>query len=163
MPAMAVPEWLIAFLLALLVGSLVEYWGHRIMHVWLLRKKHAEHHQEGTGQGWFWEFLDYLLPTLPIMAPAFFYSWQAGCGFLAGGVSFAAFAAYAHQLQHERPELCFWLVRPVHHLHHKNHMWKNNFGISLDVWDRVFGTYKMADWKPQGPRRWRGLFLIKWI
>jgi sterol desaturase/sphingolipid hydroxylase (fatty acid hydroxylase superfamily) len=157
------PVWLAAFLVALPVGSLVEYWGHRAMHTWLMRKKHAQHHQEEIGQGWFWEFLDYFLPTLVFDVLGFLYSLEAGIGFAAGGACFAAFAAYAHQLQHEMPELCFWLVRPVHYLHHKNHMWKTNFGISLDVWDRVFGTYKRVEWKPE--RRyplWR-LFAIKWI
>lgn len=157
------PDWLIAFLLALVVGSLVEYWGHRMMHGWLLKRKHAEHHKEGFAQGWFWEFLDYLLPTLPIDAVGFLYSWEAGWGFAAGGVAFAAFAAYSHQLQHERPELCFWLIRPVHYLHHKEHMWKNNFGISIDLWDRVFGTYRLVDWRPTERFRLRGLFRIKWI
>ena len=33
------PVWLSAFLIALVVGTLVEYWGHRLMHAWLLRKR----------------------------------------------------------------------------------------------------------------------------
>ncbi|MBM4073127.1 MAG: sterol desaturase family protein [Planctomycetes bacterium] len=156
-------ECLVAFLLALLVGTLVEYWAHRMMHGWLLRKKHAEHHKEGVGQGWFWEFLDYFLPTLPLGAAGFLYSLEAGIGFAAGATFYAAFAAYAHQLQHEHPELCFWLVRPVHYLHHKNHMWKTNFGISIDLWDRVFGTYRRVEWQREQPFRFRGLFRIKWI
>jgi sterol desaturase/sphingolipid hydroxylase (fatty acid hydroxylase superfamily) len=160
------PVWLSAFLLALFAGTFVEYWGHRVMHAWLLKKKHAEHHKEGTAQGWLWEFIDYLLPTMPIDGLGFLYSMEAGLGFAAGGTCYAALAAYAHQLQHERPELCFWLIRPVHYLHHKNHMWKHNFGISLDLWDRVFGTYRKADWQPE--RRfwhyppWR-LLQIKWL
>jgi sterol desaturase/sphingolipid hydroxylase (fatty acid hydroxylase superfamily) len=66
-------------------------------------------------------------------------------------VVYAAFAAYAHQLQHEKPELVFWLGRPVHHLHHRDNMWRDNFGISLDIWDRVFATYKAAEWRPDHP------------
>jgi len=157
------PEWLAAFLIALLVGTLVEYWAHRAMHNWLLKRKHAEHHKEGDGQGWFWEFLDYFFPTLPIMPVGFVYSLEAGIGFAAGGLFFAAFAAYSHQLQHERPDLCFWLIRPVHYLHHKEHMWKNNFGISFDLWDRVFGTYKKVDWKRERSGSIWGLVRIKWI
>jgi sterol desaturase/sphingolipid hydroxylase (fatty acid hydroxylase superfamily) len=30
-------------------------------------------------------------------------------------------------------------------------MWKHNFGISLDLWDRVFGTYKRVEWLPEPP------------
>jgi sterol desaturase/sphingolipid hydroxylase (fatty acid hydroxylase superfamily) len=159
----AMPDWLLAFPIALLVGTLVEYWAHRAMHGWLLKKKHAEHHKEGTGQGWFWEFLDYFFPTLPILPVGFLYSLEAGIGFAAGGIFYAAFAAYSHQLQHEKPELCFWLIRPVHYLHHNNHMWKHNFGISIDLWDRVFGTYKKVDWQRERSGSFWGLVRIKWI
>src|SRR5262249_62284977 len=112
------PVWLAAFLIAVVVGTFVEYWGHRLMHWFLLRKKRAEHHRAGWGQGWLGEFFDYLVGTLPILALGFLYSVEAGVGFLAGGLVYAAWAAYSHQLQHERPELCFWLPRPVHYLHH---------------------------------------------
>src|SRR5262245_31279034 len=96
----------IAFAIALVVGSLVEYWAHRMMHSWLLRKKHAEHHRDGWGQGWAGEFWDYFSGTLPIDVAAFAVcywlldSLEAGLGFVAGGIFFAAWAAYSHQLQH---------------------------------------------------------------
>src|SRR5262249_7325709 len=122
------PVWLNAFLIALFVGTLVEYWGHRAMHQWLLRKRHANHHREGVGQGWFGESCDYSTGCLPIVPAGFLYSVEAGIGFAAGATLYAAFAAYSHQLQHERPEMCFWLIRPVHYIHHHNHMWKANFG-----------------------------------
>lgn len=158
------PEWLAAFLLAFPVGTLVEYWAHRAMHRFLLKRKHAEHHRDGWGQGWFGEFVDYVVGCLPIIPAGFLYSVEAGIGFAAGGLLYAAFAAYAHQLQHERPELCFWMPRPVHAIHHEKHLWKANFGISLDLWDRVFGTYKALDWTPpQRPFSFWGLFRIKWF
>ena len=157
------PDWLAAFLIALPVGSLIEYWGHRVMHTALLKKKHAEHHRDGFGQGWLWEFFDYFLGTIYFMPLGFLYSVEAGIGFAAGATFFAAFAAYSHQLQHEMPELCFWMPRPVHFIHHENHMWHTNFGISLDIWDRVFGTYKVVDWKPEKKYPLRNYFLIKWI
>jgi sterol desaturase/sphingolipid hydroxylase (fatty acid hydroxylase superfamily) len=160
------PVWLVAFAIALFVGSLVEYWGHRLMHAWLLRKRHAEHHKLGTGQGWLWEFRDYVLGTCYIMPLGFVHSLAAGYGFLSGALFYGAFAAYSHQLQHEKPDLCFWLRRPVHYLHHSQHMWKNNFGISIDLWDRVFGTYRSVEWQPE--RRFRdypplSLIRIKWL
>jgi sterol desaturase/sphingolipid hydroxylase (fatty acid hydroxylase superfamily) len=155
---------LAAFLIALLVGTLVEYWGHRAMHTVLLKKKHAEHHRDGDGQGWFWEFVDYAVGVIPILPLGFLYSVAAGIGFVLGGIAYAAFAAYSHQLQHEKPELCFWMIRPCHAIHHEQHMWKSNFGISLDLWDRVFGTYKKVDWTPPArPRSLKGFFHIKWI
>ena len=51
-------------------------------------------------------------------------------------------------------------------IHHDNHMWKNNFGISCDIWDHVFRTYKRGEWdrsKITRPRSIWGLFKIKWI
>lgn len=158
-----IPVWLLAFLTALFFGTLVEYWGHRLMHAWLLKKKHAEHHRDGWGQGWLGEFFDYAVGTLPILPLGFLYSMEAGFGFMAGGLTFAAFAAYSHQLQHEKPELCFWMPRPVHYLHHYKHMWKTNFGISTDIWDRVFGTYQRVEWAPPPRRSWWGLFNIHWV
>jgi len=160
------PVWLSAFMIALLVGSLVEYWAHRAMHTWLLKKKHAQHHRDHDAQGWLGEFVDYFVGTFFILWVGFLYSVEAGIAFLSGGVLYAMWAAYNHQLQHEHPELCFWLPRPVHYLHHYGHMWHYNFGISMDLWDRVFGTYKVVEWQPT--QRWRDVPLraflrIKWI
>lgn len=53
---------------------------------------------------------------------------------------------------------------PVHYVHHKYGQWHHNFGLAVDWWDHVFGTYKAMDWydekeqaKPQlgfGQLRW---------
>ena len=157
------PDWLSAFLIALFVGTLVEYWGHRAMHTFLMRSKHAVHHKDGFGQGWLWEFFDYFWGTTFVLWIGFLYSVEAGIGFAAGGTFYAAMAAYSHQLQHEMPELCFWMPQPSHRTHHEQHMWHHNFGISLDFWDRVFGTYKKVDWKPENKYPLRKYFLIKWF
>lgn len=138
--------------IALFAASLGEYWVHRFMHrSWLLGRKHLAHHRDGWGQGWLGEFRDYWSGSLLVMWAGFVYSVPAGIGFAAGVTLYAAAAAYAHQLQHERPELCFWLPRPVHYLHHRHRMWRHNFGIALDVWDRVFGTYRPVEWRPAQP------------
>jgi sterol desaturase/sphingolipid hydroxylase (fatty acid hydroxylase superfamily) len=126
---------------------------------------HAKHHQTDQAQGWWLEFLDYFKPSIVILWAGFPFSIAAGCGFVTGGIIYAAMAAYAQQVQHENPELVFWLPRPVHHLHHKHHMWRHNFGILVDVWDRVFGTYRKAEWQPtKRPSEypWRAFFQIKW-
>ena len=156
---------LTAFLVAVLLGTFVEYWGHRCMHRWLLRRRHARHHQQGTGQGWLGEFFDYTTSTVPLMWLGFLHSLEAGIGWVAGAVFYGAWAAYSHQLQHERPELCFWLRRPVHYLHHHHHMWHHNFGISLSLWDHVFGTYRTVDWQPDAGRSPSRLdyFRINWL
>ncbi len=159
--------FIIAFLLALVVGSLGEYVVHRLMHARLvLGRKHLEHHREGTGQGWWGEFLDYFLPTIPFLWLGFLYSITAGIGWMLGVFTYTCIAAYAHQVQHENPDLVFWLKKPVHHLHHTGKMWHNNFGITLSLWDKVFGTYKDIDWEPGQDRSQYHLlhyFRIRWF
>jgi sterol desaturase/sphingolipid hydroxylase (fatty acid hydroxylase superfamily) len=158
------------FLAALVIGSLFEYVGHILMHRRvILGKVHTRHHKDGDGQGWLAEFAAYWFGSTPLAAALFagawYLDWEAvAWGIVSGGTAFAAFAAYAHQLQHDRPDLVFWMRRPVHHLHHAGQMWRHNFGISLDVWDRVFGTYKLVEWNPPPRvRRWRELLAIKWV
>jgi sterol desaturase/sphingolipid hydroxylase (fatty acid hydroxylase superfamily) len=155
-----------AFVGAFLLGSLIEYFVHRWMHDGrLLGQKHAEHHAEGVGQGWLGEFKDYVLPAVPLAPLTFLISVPVGIGACLGSLVYGACAAYAHQLQHERPELVFWLARPVHHLHHRYKMWDHNFGILLDVWDRLFGTYRVEAWKPAirpPDRTWSDYLRIKW-
>jgi sterol desaturase/sphingolipid hydroxylase (fatty acid hydroxylase superfamily) len=159
-------DGVLAFAAAMGAGTLVEYLGHRVMHArMLLTRRHAEHHQDGHGQGVLGEFVDYSAPALVFLWVGFLHSVAVGLGCLLGALTYAALAAYAHQLQHERPDLVFWLPRPVHHLHHAHHMWQHNFGIVVDVWDRVFGTYRVVDWhRPRPPRAhpWRALVQIRW-
>lgn len=159
--------FLIALLLAMLVGTLVEYVVHRLMHARIvLGQKHLEHHREGTGQGWWGEFLDYFLPSIPFLWLGFLYSVPAGIGWVLGAFFYACIAAYAHQVQHDNPDLVFWLKKPVHHLHHKGRMWHNNFGITFSLWDKVFGTYKDIDWEPEKERKHYRLshyFRIHWF
>lgn len=138
---------LLWFALAFLLGSLVEYWIHRLMHQpYNLGARHRDHHKRNEGQGVLWEFRDYVLGTLVVMVVPFFWSIEVGIVWALGAIVFAAFSAYAHQLQHENPRRCFWMAMPVHYVHHKYGMWHHNFGLALDWWDRVFGTYKQVDW-----------------
>jgi sterol desaturase/sphingolipid hydroxylase (fatty acid hydroxylase superfamily) len=55
------------------------------------------------------------------------------------------------------------MIRPVHFIHHKNHMWHTNFGIGVDIWDRVFGTYRLVEWKREKTYPLWDLLTIKWI
>lgn len=160
---MFLPVWLSASCLAFVVGSLAEYWGHRSMHAWFKRARHVEHHRSGANQGFAREFFGYARGSWPFFAAGLLHSGEAGVGFAAGGLVFSAFAAYAHELQHEHPECCFWLSTPVHHIHHTEEMWEHNFGITFDVWDRVFGTYRRTDYQHPANRSWRKLFRVKWL
>lgn len=136
------------FALGLAVGSFAEWLVHLLMHRRvLLGALHARHHRDGTADGVLWEAAYYLAGAVPAGLLVLLAGWWVGlapaaAGVAVGGVVYAAFAGYAHQLQHERPELVFWMRVPVHHAHHAHRMWGANFGIGVDVWDRLFGTYR---------------------
>jgi sterol desaturase/sphingolipid hydroxylase (fatty acid hydroxylase superfamily) len=56
--------------------------------------------------------------------------------------------------------MVFWMRLPVHHLHHHYEMQKHNFGLSVDWWDRVFGTYKPMPYQPAARPRYFLLQLL---
>ncbi|HEY2882493.1 MAG TPA: sterol desaturase family protein [Pirellulales bacterium] len=130
-------------------ASFIEYWGHRWLHriTWGPGKTHREHHARGSAQGVLLEYWDYVKYGWLLMWEPFLISIPTGIGWVAGSNLFILFSSFAHQLQHENPKKCFWMPMPVHHVHHANNEWHHNFGMALDVWDRVFGTYKSEEWK----------------
>lgn len=137
----------VCFVSAFVLASLVEYWLHRLMHrSQRIGARHRDHHKRNEGQGVLWEFRDYVVGSLVATVIPFFFSLTAGLGWAAGAIVYAAFSAYAHQLQHENPRKCFWMKMPVHYIHHKYGMWHHNFGLGVDWWDHVFGTYKPMEW-----------------
>jgi sterol desaturase/sphingolipid hydroxylase (fatty acid hydroxylase superfamily) len=137
----------VCFTIAFILASLVEYWMHRLMHISpKIGERHRDHHRRNEGQGVLWEFRDYVKSTVIILCLLFFHSLAAGTGWFLGGVVYAAFSSYAHQLQHENPSKCFWMKMPVHYVHHKYGMWHHNFGLAVDWWDHIFGTYKLIEW-----------------
>lgn len=158
---------IICFILTFIVASFLEYWLHRLMHIypWFGNKltSHYTHHDHNRGTGVIWEFRDYLIVVL-ILCPTFLISRSIGIRVFFSGVVYAAFSAYAHQLQHDNPTKCFWMKMPVHYVHHKYNQWHHNFGIAIDWWDRLFATYKSAEWltEEELDRAKRGLLQIKW-
>ncbi len=156
----------------LLSGTLGEYLMHRAMHARrALGERHARHHRLGFGQGWLGELIDYAGGGLPGgVALAAILTWVTGSpsfggGFFTGVLLHLVFAAYAHQLQHERPELVFWMRKPVHYLHHEHGLWHHNFGISTPLWDHVFGTYQELPFEGRTARstaRFADYFAIDW-
>ncbi|NEQ33772.1 MAG: sterol desaturase family protein [Leptolyngbya sp. SIO4C5] len=137
----------VCFGVAFVLASLVEYWLHRLMHVSArIGERHRDHHRRNEGQGVLWEFRDYVRGSFVVMIIPFFFSLEAGLGWTLGAIAYAAFSAYAHQLQHENPRKCFWMKMPVHYVHHKYGMWHHNFGLAVDWWDHIFGTYKLVEW-----------------
>ncbi|NJL82539.1 MAG: sterol desaturase family protein [Chloroflexaceae bacterium] len=142
---------IVAFVLSILVCSFLEYWIHRIMHLWPwfggTLTDHYLHHQRNNASGMLREFKNYSILVPVVSAPFFFVSQAMGLSMLAGTTAYAIFAAYAHQLQHENPITCFWQPMPVHYVHHRYNQWHHNYGIALDWWDRIFGTYQFTEWR----------------
>ncbi|MGK7914056.1 MAG: sterol desaturase family protein [Prochloraceae cyanobacterium] len=156
----------ICFIGSFVFSSFLEYWLHRLMHIFpKLFPPHPRHHLKNTGQGVLGEFRDYVLGTSIVMFPAFFISWEIGLSWLLGTLSYAAFAAYAHQLQHENPKACFWMKMPVHYVHHEYNQWHHNFGLGVDWWDYVFGTYQDTNWLVEKAKDLpkKKLLQLKWI
>ena len=109
----------ISFVLAVVFASLLEYWIHRLMHVSeRFGARHRDHHRRNEGQGVVWEFRDYLKGSFIVLWPPFLISMTVGLGWLVGAIAYAAFSAYAHQLQHENPTKCFWMAAPKQKLLH---------------------------------------------
>jgi len=77
--------WPVAFASAFVLGTLVEYWGHRWMHVWLKRARHIEHHQSGGGQGFCREFWGYARGAWLMFPLGWLHSPAAGVAFASGG------------------------------------------------------------------------------
>ncbi len=128
---------------AFFVGTLVEYWGHRLMHSKLVKGViHENHHLLGIAQGVGPEFWVYVKGAVVFSPVGFLVSFWGGVGAVTGSLAFAFVAALSHQLSHERPSLLWWQPMPVHHIHHRYNEQTVNFGISTDLWDRVFRTYR---------------------
>ena len=156
-----------SFIVAFIFASFVEYWLHRMMHIFPHFGRdlvpHYEHHRENTANGVLPEFKDYLM-VVPLSFLALLVSLPIGISFVAGSLVYAAFSAYAHQLQHENPVKCIWMKMPVHYVHHKYNQWDCNFGLAVDWWDRLFGTYRKVNWltEEEIKRSDKSYWQIKW-
>ena len=125
-------QFIAYFLFAFIFGSFLEYWVHRLMHqsttFGTKITAHYGHHRSNTTKGFFKDWLDFALIALLIL-PAFLISIPVGLVSILGTMTFAAFASYAHQIQHYHPEKCFWMKAPIHFLHHEHIN-----GIATLVW-----------------------------
>ncbi len=166
-----ISEAIIAFILVFILGTLVEYWAHRLMHIFPQTFKfHTLHHIDGRGKGWLKEFLKYIIFGSPIWLTPLLVVWLTHISWIIaifgalGGIGYGAFAAYAHQLQHDNPSGCEWMTMPTHYVHHRYNQWHHNFGLGVDWWDKIFGTYHLVNWyNPTEPEHQKkGYFKILW-
>ncbi len=159
-------EFSVAFLGALVTGTFAEYIIHRLMHWGILYPDgHLKHHETNDPRTFLLDFFDYGLGAALLCWIGFLVSTYAGIGWAAGAFVYAALASYAHQLQHAHADMVFWMPRPVHRLHHDLDLRDANFGVLVDWWDRLFGTYQPVE-RPRrtGPdgRRARDFIAIPW-
>ena len=135
----------LAFLLAFPIGTLCEYIIHRfVLHSRLptfISRGHGKHHESNAAGTLPVDFLDFSAGILPFGWLGFLYTVPAGLAFLCGGFGFVFCLALIHKLNHERPQLIFWMRPNSHTVHHNQHP-RRNYGITSYFWDRVFGTYE---------------------
>jgi sterol desaturase/sphingolipid hydroxylase (fatty acid hydroxylase superfamily) len=159
--------FLLAAVCAFVFGTFAEYFVHRAMHWgWLHPAGHRWHHESGESRNFLRDFLDYGTGAALLCWLGFLVSTMAGLGWLLGAFAYAAAASYSHQVQHANADLVFWMKRPVHRLHHVHDMHGRNFGILVDWWDRLFGTYEPIEWPktpPEGGFRFRDYLGIHWF
>jgi sterol desaturase/sphingolipid hydroxylase (fatty acid hydroxylase superfamily) len=155
---------ILAALSALFLGTLAEYFVHRFMHWGIIYPKgHKYHHESGDPRTYLRDFIDYGTGAVLVGWLGFSISVPVGIGWALGAFAYAGIASYAHQLQHANANLVFWMPRPVHRLHHVYGMTSHNFGILVDWWDRLFGTYLPVEWpRPPARRRFRDYAEIPW-
>lgn len=151
---------------ALLFGTFAEYVVHRLMHWGILHPQgHRWHHESNEARTYLRDFLDYSTGAVVLCWPGWIVSTTSGVGWMLGALAYAALASYSHQLQHANADLVFWMKRPVHRLHHAHDMAAHNFGVLVDWWDRLFGTYRPIEWPrtpPAGGYRGKDYLAIPW-
>ncbi|MGH7005470.1 MAG: sterol desaturase family protein [Alphaproteobacteria bacterium] len=159
-------EFVLAASGALVFGTLAEYVIHRMMHWGILHPDgHRYHHETDDARTFLRDFIDYGTPAALLCWPGFLVSLTSGFGWMFGALVYAALASYAHQIQHANADLVFWMRRPVHRLHHVHDMKTQNFGVLVDWWDRLFGTYAAIEWpreKNAGAYRLKDFRAIPW-
>lgn len=136
---------------ALLVITLAEffyYWLHRLQHESLFWWRiHATHHhitKMSAARGDRTHPLEWA--ALLISRPIILALLGASDDVIAVVVAFGFFQGILnHSNLPLRSGICGWFLStaPMHHLHHANHAEHSNtnYGCSIIIWDRLFGTY----------------------
>lgn len=139
---------------AMLAFSLFEfgqYWMHRAMHNWYpLWLTHAPHHhltQLNALKGWVGNPIELFLISLGVVALFDFDPAAAFCAISIGGVV----SGFAHANVRSNPPLFYSFVFTTirhHSLHHTALSYEDtrcNYGNSLILLDRIFGTYREGE------------------
>ncbi|MDZ4277124.1 MAG: sterol desaturase family protein [Erythrobacter sp.] len=150
-PWLAELPFLIQVAIVMLVFELGQYWMHRAMHNWTpLWLTHAPHHhitQLNAMKGFIGNPIELFLIGLSVIAlldvdmPALFAAFNA----------LGVIAIYAHANVRADPPAWFGFFFTTirnHSLHHTVLSYEDtrcNYGNSVILWDRVFGTYREGE------------------
>lgn len=134
---------------SMFAGTLIEYWFHRAMHAKIVMGEvHMDHHRNNDVENWLSDLVIFYFPRLlpvlllPFVVCFFEFSLVWLClGWLIGGTFYLTLFAFCHKLHHTHPEVLWWLNKHMHYMHHEVDI-RYNYGVVVDWWDRVFGTYK---------------------
>lgn len=137
--------WMTVFFAGLVLWTLIEYLLHRLLfhHVPILAQIHERHHNSpddliGT-PGWASAVIALVAVATPAVATLGF---DLGTAVTAGMVTGYLWYVFIHYATHHwRPRRGSYLYRArLHHARHHYVSQAGNFGVTTDIWDRVFGT-----------------------
>ena len=132
--------------LALAFGTFAEYIFHWCLHninMGVASRIHHKHHTDNDTKHWLKECLLYYCPVA--IPPSLFFlliNWNFGVGWLLGGILYVMVFTAAHIIQHDYHKAVWWMRYPIHYWHHKHYRGTANYGVTTDIWDKIFGTYK---------------------
>jgi dihydroceramide fatty acyl 2-hydroxylase len=132
------PSWAFLALLGILLFTFVEYWVHRIaLHEMFYHGQHERHHTHPT------EFAVFPIWYTPAIFAGFVVALPSPvfAGFVVGYCWFLVW----HDVLHHADLGRLNLIRryAVWHLAH-HRLDDCNFGITVPIWDWLFGTYRRA-------------------
>ncbi len=137
--------WAIVYCIGLVGWTLIEYLLHRALfhHAPILTRMHERHHhspQELIGTpAWASVLIALIAVAIPFVATLGFDLGTAATGGMATGYLWYVFVHYA--THHWRPRRGSYLYRArLRHARHHHLSQAGNFGVTTDIWDRVFST-----------------------
>jgi sterol desaturase/sphingolipid hydroxylase (fatty acid hydroxylase superfamily) len=133
--------WVVGFI----AWTLIEYWLHRIVFHGIppaIANMHIQHHSRPTefiGVPVWYSLAFFLLFSLPVLG---LLGWETGSGTIVGLLMGYILYIGIHDAAHHRSSfLRPWFSRfRVNHLRHHYQNAHAGFGVTTDVWDRLFGT-----------------------
>jgi sterol desaturase/sphingolipid hydroxylase (fatty acid hydroxylase superfamily) len=150
-PWLAALPFLVQVLIVILVFEFGQYWMHRAMHNWTpLWLTHAPHHhvtQLNAMKGFIGNPIELFLISIGVISLLDVDTNALFAAFTASG----AIAIYAHANVRADPPIWYGYVFTTirnHSLHHTALSYEDtrcNYGNSVILWDRIFGTYREGE------------------